>query len=225
MDLSERTELSHRSERPKRYSDKRVARRQGTGDFRSLRNAHPAGGGFGQGREAGVRLVAGAPLVPTGRSPRPLDQVRSGMSSARSGGPGHADWRQGCHTANTWAADLYRRARDRGHDHPHAVRILARAWLHVIWRCWQGRAPYDPANHRALQRVLTAAGLTQGYSCRGSRTDLLWVRFDGRVALCGPLVRAAARGTSRVDPVPRNVDVFQVASGRQRGWATRQRTL
>jgi transposase len=60
------------------------------------------------------------------------------------------------HTANAWAADLYRRARDRGH--PHAVRILARAWLHVIWRCWQDGTPYDPANHRALQGILTAAG-------------------------------------------------------------------
>jgi transposase len=29
--------------------------------------------------------------------------------------------------ANPWAADLYTRARHRGHDHPHAVRILARA--------------------------------------------------------------------------------------------------
>ncbi|WP_245585507.1 IS110 family transposase, partial [Pseudonocardia asaccharolytica] len=29
--------------------------------------------------------------------------------------------------ANPWAADLYRRARDRGHDHPHAVRVPARA--------------------------------------------------------------------------------------------------
>ena len=27
--------------------------------------------------------------------------------------------------ANPWAADLYQRARARGHDHPHAVRILA----------------------------------------------------------------------------------------------------
>ncbi len=45
-------------------------------------------------------------------------------------------------------------ARARGHDHPHAVRILARAWLHVIWRCWQDRVPYDPAKHSALQRVL-----------------------------------------------------------------------
>jgi transposase len=58
------------------------------------------------------------------------------------------------HHANPWAADLYQRARARHHDHPHATRILARAWLHVIWRCWQDHQPYDPAKHRALQRVL-----------------------------------------------------------------------
>ena len=56
--------------------------------------------------------------------------------------------------ANPWAADLYDRARARGHDHPHAVRILARAWLHIIWHCWQDHQTYDPAQHRALQRVL-----------------------------------------------------------------------
>ena len=56
---------------------------------------------------------------------------------------------------NPWAADLYDQARARGHDHPHAVRILARAWLHIIWHCWQDHAAYDPANHRALQRFLT----------------------------------------------------------------------
>ncbi len=56
---------------------------------------------------------------------------------------------------NPWAADLYRRARARGHDHPHAVRILARAWLHIIWRCWQDHLAYDPTKHRALQRILT----------------------------------------------------------------------
>jgi hypothetical protein len=57
------------------------------------------------------------------------------------------------HHASPWAADLYRRARDRNHDHPHAVRIIARAWLHVIWKCWQDDEPYDPAKHRALQRL------------------------------------------------------------------------
>lgn len=54
--------------------------------------------------------------------------------------------------ANPWAADLYDRARARGHDHPHAVRILARAWLHVIWHCWHDNAAYDPAQHRPLRR-------------------------------------------------------------------------
>jgi transposase len=56
--------------------------------------------------------------------------------------------------ANPWAADLYNRARARGHDHPHAVRILARAWINVIWRCWHSNEPYNPDQHRALQHVL-----------------------------------------------------------------------
>jgi transposase len=56
--------------------------------------------------------------------------------------------------ASPWAADLYNRARARGHDHPHAVRILARAWLFVIWHCWQDQAAYDPGRHRALQTLL-----------------------------------------------------------------------
>lgn len=57
--------------------------------------------------------------------------------------------------ANPWAADLYQRARDRGHDHPHAVRILGRAWANIIWRCWQDGLPYDPDQHNALQTILT----------------------------------------------------------------------
>lgn len=56
--------------------------------------------------------------------------------------------------ANPWAADLYQRARDRGHDHPHAVRILARAWVNIIWACWTTHTPYDPDRHHALQRIL-----------------------------------------------------------------------
>ncbi|MGH3636739.1 MAG: IS110 family transposase [Mycobacterium sp.] len=57
--------------------------------------------------------------------------------------------------ANPWAADLYNRARNRGHDHAHSVRILARAWLFVIWHCWQNNTAYDPTKHHALQRILT----------------------------------------------------------------------
>jgi transposase len=56
--------------------------------------------------------------------------------------------------ANPWAADLYHRARTRGHDHPHAVRILASAWLEIIWKCWTSNTAYDPEQHRALQRLI-----------------------------------------------------------------------
>ena len=59
--------------------------------------------------------------------------------------------------ASPWAADVYARARARGADHPHAIRILAKAWSRVIWRCWQDRARYDPARHGALQRLLSPA--------------------------------------------------------------------
>jgi transposase len=51
--------------------------------------------------------------------------------------------------ASPWAAAVYAGARARGCDHPHAIRILARAWLRVLWRCWQDRRPYDPTLHRA----------------------------------------------------------------------------
>jgi hypothetical protein len=57
--------------------------------------------------------------------------------------------------ANPWAADLYHRAIARGHDHPHATRIMARAWLYIIWHCWQTGTAYDPAKHRALQAITT----------------------------------------------------------------------
>jgi transposase len=56
--------------------------------------------------------------------------------------------------ASPWAAQLYNDATARGKDHPHAVRILARAWLYVIWHCWQDGLAYDPARHKALQRIL-----------------------------------------------------------------------
>jgi transposase len=46
-----------------------------------------------------------------------------------------------------WAAKLYADARARGKRNPHATRIVARAWIRVIWACWQSGTPYDPATH------------------------------------------------------------------------------
>lgn len=59
--------------------------------------------------------------------------------------------------ANAWAARIYAQARARGCDHPHSIRILARAWVRVLWRAWTDRKLYDPALHRAAQFALAAA--------------------------------------------------------------------
>lgn len=56
-----------------------------------------------------------------------------------------------------WAANIYTTARTRGHDHPHAVRILARSWTRVIYRCWHTHQPYDPNLHGAAQKLQNAA--------------------------------------------------------------------
>jgi transposase len=59
--------------------------------------------------------------------------------------------------ANQWADQRYRQLRADGKRHPHAERILARTWCHIIWRCWQDDTPYDPTKHRALTNLETAA--------------------------------------------------------------------
>ena len=61
--------------------------------------------------------------------------------------------------SSPWAAHIYNHARAAGKDHPHAVRVLARAWIRVIWRCWLDEVPYDPAKHGAattLNQPITA---------------------------------------------------------------------
>ena len=40
---------------------------------------------------------------------------------------------------------------DRGADHPHAIRILGRAWTRVLWRCWQDGVPAGSI-HRSKAR-------------------------------------------------------------------------
>jgi len=62
--------------------------------------------------------------------------------------------------ASHWAAHFYQQARARGCDHPHATRILARAWLRVLWRCWQDRTIYDASRHRAAQPLLRTIAAT-----------------------------------------------------------------
>jgi transposase len=63
------------------------------------------------------------------------------------------DFANGSRAADPWAADVYRRAIARGCRHPHAIRILAHAWIRVVWRCWQDGQAFDPARHRGRQTL------------------------------------------------------------------------
>jgi transposase len=58
--------------------------------------------------------------------------------------------------ASPWAAKIYSDAIDRGKRHPHAVRILARAWVRVIWRCWHDHTAYDPRLHGGAMQLIAA---------------------------------------------------------------------
>jgi transposase len=69
-------------------------------------------------------------------------------------------WADNSRHASPWAERIYRDARIRGCRHPHAVRILARAWLRVIWACWHANTPYDPARRRGHERHLNHPSLT-----------------------------------------------------------------
>lgn len=88
---------------------------------------------------------------------------------------------------NPWAADIYARARGRGLRHPHAIRILGRAWCGVIWRCWQDGVPYDPERHGALRRHLVERERS------GHRPDLT----EDQRATGAAVTRRAARRAER----------------------------
>ena len=66
-------------------------------------------------------------------------------------------WADNSRNGSPWAAAVYARARGRGCDHPHAVRILARAWVRVLWRAWTSRSTYDPKLHGGAKGLPPAA--------------------------------------------------------------------
>ncbi len=66
------------------------------------------------------------------------------------------DFADDSRNASPWAAKVYADALARTRRHPHAVRILARAWIRVIWRIWQDHTTSDPSKHGGAVRLLAA---------------------------------------------------------------------
>ena len=55
--------------------------------------------------------------------------------------------------ACAWAAAIYQRARQPGCRHQHATRILARAWIRVLWRAWQNQTTHNPQIHAGALKI------------------------------------------------------------------------
>ena len=125
--------------------------------------------------------------------PAATPPARSGGRSTISSATPFCDFAADSRHASPWAAAIYDQARDRGKDHPHAVRILARAWIYVIWRCWQDGTAYDPAKHTALQRLLDQQRAAQAAGGPVTSATIAALRAhaadlhpdDGQIPLCG----------------------------------------
>ncbi|MEJ7649031.1 MAG: IS110 family transposase [Nakamurella sp.] len=98
-------------------------------------------------------LAALAGVVPSTRQSGKVTTVSFRLACNRELRDALCDFADGSRHANPWAKDVYQRAIDRGHDHPHAIRILARAWTTIIWRCWQNHEAYNPTKHGGLQKL------------------------------------------------------------------------
>lgn len=58
-----------------------------------------------------------------------------------------ATWADNSRKESSWAQAVYERLRAEGKEHAHAIRILARAWLRVLWQCWKNGEAYDKTRH------------------------------------------------------------------------------
>lgn len=104
---------------------------------------------------ASLAALAGA--VPSTRRSGKLHVVTFRWSCDKKLREALVDFAQDSRRANAWADHLYFKHRTARKSHAHVARILTRAWIDIIWRCWRDRVAYDPARHRALQLVLDAA--------------------------------------------------------------------
>jgi transposase len=66
-------------------------------------------------------------------------------------------WADNSRHTSPWAERIYTKARARGCDHPHAVRVLARAWVRVLWKIWTDRTTYQPQSHGGAKPFLITA--------------------------------------------------------------------
>ncbi|HEX7148743.1 MAG TPA: IS110 family transposase [Actinomycetota bacterium] len=101
-------------------------------------------------------LAALAGVAPVTRASGKLRSVGFRWACDKKPRAAVVDFADDSRHASPWAATIYTQALQRTRRHPQAVRILARAWIRIIWRIWQDHTSYDPAKHGGAVRLLTA---------------------------------------------------------------------
>jgi transposase len=102
------------------------------------------------------QLIAEAGVVPVTRASGKSHTVAFRFAANRRVRQALTTFADNSRHGSEWAAKIYNDARDRKKRHPHATRIVARAWLRVMWACWRDGACYDPSTHQANNKINTS---------------------------------------------------------------------
>ncbi|MFL1431961.1 MULTISPECIES: IS110 family transposase [unclassified Nocardiopsis] len=104
------------------------------------------------------RLIAETGVVPVTRASGKSRAVAFRFATNRRARLALTRFADNSRHDSAWAAKIYNDARARQKRHPHATRILARAWLRVMWACWRDGTVYDPVGHQANGKVPAVTG-------------------------------------------------------------------
>ncbi|MFJ9847565.1 IS110 family transposase [Kitasatospora sp. NPDC101155] len=110
--------------------------------------------------ESCEQFIAEAGVVPVTRASGKSHAVTFRFAANRRARVAITTFADNSRHGSDWAAKIYNDARARKKRHPHAVRILARAWLRVIWACRRDGTCYDPVTHQANNKIKTAPETT-----------------------------------------------------------------
>lgn len=103
------------------------------------------------------QLIAEAGVVPVTRASGKSRTVAFRFATNRRARVALTTFADNSRHGSDWAAKIYNDARARKKRHPHAIRILARAWLRVMWACWRDGTCYDPDTHGTNSKINTPA--------------------------------------------------------------------
>ncbi|MFD8705846.1 transposase [Kitasatospora sp. NPDC059648] len=107
--------------------------------------------------ESCEQFIAEAGVVPVTRASGKSRAVTFRVATNRRARIAITTFADNSRHGSDWAAKIYTDARARKKRHPHAIRILTRAWLRVIRACRRDGTCYDPVTRQSNSKTKTAS--------------------------------------------------------------------